>query len=180
MAMRARAAQRTILARVVPVVAVGALALSAAACSCPPADQFDQIFLLNATTGAPANTTDAGLDTMSPTRTDAGDDASSFDPSDAARPVDDAGFSDGACGDSEASDGASPDAASYCPPSLDCTGAAGGCVPGGECRAACDCIRRRTGLYAEETIRSCTLLAGAGPPQVKIHFEVPNALCNSH
>jgi hypothetical protein len=56
------------------------------------------------------------------------------------------------------------------PPVLDCTPAAAGCVPGGPCLAACNCVLTRDKVVVL-AVESCTLLAGSGPPQVQIRYE---------
>jgi hypothetical protein len=60
---------------------------------------------------------------------------------------------------------------------LDCTSAAAGCVPGGTCPAACACVLMRARVY-DGTVKRCTLLAGAGAPQVRVGYTVP-VFCGS-
>ncbi|HTA20100.1 MAG TPA: hypothetical protein VK989_12465 [Polyangia bacterium] len=136
---------RRLCARVAQLAVAGALALSVAACTCPPPDEVDQTFVLGDTVGTPLDLVDAGL---GPAR-DAGADAVSNDASN------DAAMSSfrGA-------------------PGRDCTSAAAGCAPGGACAAACTCVLTRAGVY-DGTIQRCTLLVGSGPPQVRVRYAVP-------
>ena len=62
------------------------------------------------------------------------------------------------------------DGGSYQPPALDCTAMATGCVPGGPCRPACDCVLARDHVGVV-VVESCTLLAGAGPPDVEVRYQ---------
>lgn len=50
----------------------------------------------------------------------------------------------------------------------DCTPAAAGCAPGGPCLAACECVVAREQIPGVESVDSCTLLAGGGPPAVEM------------
>jgi hypothetical protein len=54
---------------------------------------------------------------------------------------------------------------------LDCTPAAAGCVPGGACRPACDCIVARDQIRSVASIQSCTLLADSGPAAVEMRYK---------
>jgi hypothetical protein len=178
-AMRQRSRGRMLVIRVVQIAIAGALALSVAACHCPPPNQLDEIFLLDASLGTPLNTTDAGLDAMSLAPPDAASDAMSLAPPDAASDASDATVSDAAPFDAASADGPSSDGQSPAtwtnrPPPIDCTGAAHGCIPGGDCPAACECVLRRDGRWNVATVQSCILLALAGPPQVEIRYEVPS------
>jgi hypothetical protein len=139
------------------LVVAGALTLSVAACTCPPPDDVDQTFVLDETGGTPLDLVDAGL---GPAR-DAGDD--------------DAASRDGG-GDAVSSNAVmspfrgTPDASASA--ARDCTSAAAGCAPGGTCAAACACVLMRARVY-DGTVRRCTLLAGAGVPQVRVGYTVP-------
>ena len=55
---------------------------------------------------------------------------------------------------------------------LDCTPAASGCVPGGDCLPACNCVLARDQAGLVLAIHSCKLLVGAGPPQVEVRYEL--------
>ena len=57
------------------------------------------------------------------------------------------------------------------PPSLDCTSTATGCVPGGPCRPACDCVLARDHVFDVGSVQSCTLVAGAGQPEVAVRYQ---------
>jgi len=72
--------------------------------------------------------------------------------------------------DATPSDGGLAGAASDSEPSLDCTATAAGCVAGGSCRPACDCVLARDRV-STLAIKSCTLLAGAGPAVVEVRYE---------
>ena len=54
---------------------------------------------------------------------------------------------------------------------LECTPAAAGCVPGGACRPACDCVVARDQIRGIASIQSCTLLAGSGPATVEMRYK---------
>jgi len=120
-----------VVRRVIQLAVLGALALSAAACTCPGPVTIDQVFLLDATAGDGGGPGDAG------------------------------GPADGAV-------------ASQTSP-FDCTAMAAGCVPGGACRPACDCVLARDGVRTM-AIKSCTLLAGAGAPEVEVLYQ-PAVFC---
>lgn len=66
--------------------------------------------------------------------------------------------------------GGQADAGSYQPSTLDCMALAIGCVPGGQCRPACDCVLARDDVNAVQ-LESCTLLTGAGPPEVEVRYQ---------
>jgi hypothetical protein len=143
---------RRLCARVAQVVVAGALALSIAACTCPPPDAVEQTFVLDDTGGAALDLVDAGF---GPAR-DAGGDAASTD----------ATSSDAVMSSFRGTPSSTPSAA------LDCTSAAVGCAPGGDCSAACACVLMRARIY-DGTVKRCTLLAGAGAPQVRVGYTVP-------
>jgi hypothetical protein len=55
----------------------------------------------------------------------------------------------------------------------DCTAAASGCAPGDTCKPACDCVLARAHVAPVGKIEKCTLLAGPGPAQVEVRYEIP-------
>jgi hypothetical protein len=59
----------------------------------------------------------------------------------------------------------------YAPPPLDCTAMATDCVPAGPCRPACDCVLARDHVIKFGAVESCTLVAGAGPPEVEVRYQ---------
>jgi hypothetical protein len=63
------------------------------------------------------------------------------------------------------------DGGSYQPPPLDCTAMATDCVPAGPCRPACDCVLARDHVIKFGAVESCTLVAGAGPPEVEVRYQ---------
>jgi hypothetical protein len=73
--------------------------------------------------------------------------------------------------------GAGSDAAPPSVPALDCTSAAVGCSPGGDCLPACNCVLARGGgLQHVAAIDGCQLVAGAAAPTVEVRYEV-NVFC---
>ncbi len=66
--------------------------------------------------------------------------------------------------------GGLPDGGSYQPWPLDCTAMAIGCVPGVQCRPACECVLARDDVNVVR-LESCTLLTGAGPPEVEVRYQ---------
>jgi hypothetical protein len=148
---------RRLCARVAQLVVAGVLTLSVAACTCPPPYAFDQTFVLDETDGTPLDLVDAGF---GPAR-DGGSDAA------ASRDAADDATSSTAVMSPIRGTPAAPEARAR-----DCTGAAAGCAPGGACAAACACVLARTNAY-DATVKSCTLLAGSGPPQVRVKYTLP-------
>jgi hypothetical protein len=151
--MNRNAPAHAALIRIAQALVAGALVATAAACQCPPPIPYDQVFALDATAGPPVDTSDAGGG-GTPMTSDAGGDAMSMAP------------------DASAGTGATSIAPA---PQLDCTSAAQGCVPGATCKPACDCVLAREALsqrYESVTVKSCTLLAGPGAPQVEIRYNL--------
>jgi hypothetical protein len=58
---------------------------------------------------------------------------------------------------------------------VDCTSAAAGCAPGDACKPACDCVLARAQVSPVGKIERCTLLAGSGPAQVDVRYEIPTS-----
>jgi hypothetical protein len=144
--------RQRVLIRIAQVAVIGAIALSLAACGCPGPSTFDQIFVLDATTGTPARIAfDAGVDAAVDRRADAGADAG----------ID--------AGPSMSVAGTAPN---------DCTPAAAGCVPGGACNPACTCVFTRDAVRDVGTVFSCTLLAGDGPARVEAHYQTNPTFCD--
>lgn len=59
-------------------------------------------------------------------------------------------------------------------PPIDCTSLASGCVPGGSCLPACNCVLARVEVQRLGAVTNCTLVAGSGPAAVDVHYEVDN------
>lgn len=144
----------------------GALACVLVACTCPAPTHLDQLFLLDARPGAPLVAFDAGADAMSidpGSARDASPDAAGAVSSDAGGAFPDAG--------------AASDAAPPAVPALDCTSAATGCSPGGDCLPACNCVLARAGgLQRAAAIDGCRLVVGAAAPTVEVRYEM-NVFC---
>jgi hypothetical protein len=152
----------------------GALACALAACTCPAPTHLDQLFLLDARPGAPLVAFDAGARSIDPgSARDASLDGAGALSSDAgvASSNADGGSSDAGGASSDAggfSDAATPEVAA-----LDCTSAAAGCAPGGDCLPACNCVLARAGgLQGVAAIDGCQLVAGAAAPTVEVRYEV--------
>jgi hypothetical protein len=62
--------------------------------------------------------------------------------------------------------------------SLDCTPAAAGCAPGGDCPAACQCVLTRDLSRSQVSIEKCTFLIGASP-SVEIRYVVTYPGCGA-
>lgn len=124
---------------------------------------LNQLFLLDARPGAPLGAFDAGADAMS------------IDPgsaSDASRDASGAASSDAGAAASSSDAGGVFDAAPVDLPQLDCTSQAAGCLPGGDCLPACNCVLARGGLQRVAAIDGCWLVAGSGAPTVEVRYEV--------
>jgi len=122
---------------------------------------LDQLFLLDARPGTPLVAFDAGADARSI------DPGSSRDAS-----GDDSGAASSDAGDASSDAGGVSDAEPADLPQIDCTSQAAGCLPGGDCLPACNCVLARGGLERVAAIDGCRLVAGSGAPTVEVRYDV--------